>query len=306
LEKRDLKASALRTFFGEQWEYLLSLVQDWHGGGDLGPDEKSQIIDAVEDIVDKVDSRIRGVGSYQKKLRCSAYDLLIHIQTMVSELPEALILDRDSYINEALINSIFSNSNDLNILLSRNEAIDEFAKVSKAEGTGQIYALLFSIREEADIFGYEMSKNLMQRDVPQTAVNFHSPQIIAPALSEEVVRSSLKEILFKSAVASIRSKMVKLRHNQSHDEQQQAALHPEKNINNPEVYLKLLIEQLSMPVNVITLQSNTINMSKMGILLPESSGQSSNRLHIYELAMGGNYTQVVTIIRFNREEWLRQ
>lgn len=306
MEKRDLKASVLRTFFGEQWEYLLSLVQDWHGGGDLGPDEKIQILDAVEDIVDKVDSRIRGVGSYQNKLRSCAYDLLIDIQTMVGELPEALTLDKDSYINEPLINSIFTNNNELDILLSKNESIYDFSKESMAEGTGQIYALLFSIREESDIFGNEIRAELIQRDVSQTAVNFHSHQIVAPALSEETVRSSLKEILFKSAVASIRSKMVKLRHSQSYDEQQQAALHPEQNINNPEVYLRLLIEQLSVPVNVITLQSNIINVSKMGILLPEGSDRSSNKLQLYELAMEGNYTQVVTLIKFKRDEWLQK
>ena len=224
---------------------------------------------------------------------------------MIDELPEALNIDNNSYIDEPLINSIFSSNNELHILLSRSEEIRNLTKVSRPAENSQIYVLLFSRREQKPVFGSEMKEGLIQRDIPQTAVNFHGHKIVAPALNEHDLRSSLKSILFESAVSSIRSNMVKLRHSQTQDEKQLSALHPEQNINNPEVYLKLLVEQLSMPARVIALQSNTINVSKMGILLPKESTQSLNKLQLYELAMEGNYSQVVTLIKFKWGEWLR-
>ncbi|HEA25528.1 MAG TPA: hypothetical protein ENH92_00240 [Ectothiorhodospiraceae bacterium] len=305
MEKRNKEASALRTFFGEQWNYLLGLIQERQRFDDSTVEQKQQLTEAVEHIVDIVDSRIRGVGRYRNKLRCSVRDLLFYVQNMIDELPEALELDNNSYIDEPLINSIFSSSNELKILLSQSEEICNFIQPSVLDESSHIYALLFSIMEQKTIFGNEIRAELIQRDIPQTAIHFHEHKIVAPTLNEHDLRSSLKRILFESAVASIRSNMVKLRHSQVQDEKQLSTLHPEQNINNPEVYLKLLVEQLSMPASVIALQSNTINVSKMGILLPKESGQSSNKLQLYELAMEGNYSQVVTLIKFKWGEWLR-
>lgn len=64
VENRIPEASALRTFFGEQLGHLKQLLSLSYGGGKRGS-EQAQLSDAIEHIVDNVDSRIRGVSSYK-------------------------------------------------------------------------------------------------------------------------------------------------------------------------------------------------------------------------------------------------
>ena len=305
LDKRNREASALRDFFSEQWGYLLNLIEDRQRRSEEELTYNRHLADAVEHIVEKVDARIRGIGSYQNQLRSSAHELLNYIQNIIDELPAAITIDKGSYVREPLINTMFASHNELEGLLNRSDEFLDFTHNHKFDDNRTIYALLFSIREEKAIFGSEITDDLIQRDVQQTAVNFYGHQVVAPALSEQEVRSSLKGILFESVVAHIRSNMVKLRYSQSLEERQQAALNPEQNINNPEVYLRMLVDQLGMPKNIISLQSNTIKVSKMGILLTADSSNSFNELQLHELAIGSDNTQAVALIRLEWDKWLR-
>jgi len=304
LEKRDSGASALREFFNDQWAHIQMLVQDNRQRREAKLTYNRHLSDAVEHIVDKVDNRIRGVGSYQNQLRCVVQDLFAYIQTIVDQLPMAITLDKSSFSGEPVVNTLFASITDLENLLHKSDEIIQFTHRAGWGDNSDLYAILCSIREDKSVFGTEVNDELIQRDVLQTAVNFYGHRIIAPAMSELEVRISLRKILFERAITVIRSHMVNLRHSQSLEEQKQAALNPEHNINNPEVYLRILSEQLAMPNKMIKLQNNRINVSKMGVLLPEDSSVSSNQLTLHELDVGDNLTHVVTLIRFNCDEWL--
>lgn len=295
MEKRNRERAVLRTFFSEQWNHLLGLIQD--SSGDKVATDKRQLTDAVEHIVDKIDSRFRGIGSYQNQLRSAAHELLLYIEKISDELPEAITLDRNSYIHEPLVNAIFASSDELELLLNQSYEIQNFAKWPKAEDKRVIYALLFAIREEKSIFGSEQVGDSILRDVQQTAVNFRGHQIIAPGLSEEAVRASLKEILFERVISAIRTDMVKLRHSQSPEALQQAALDPANNINNPETYLRLLTEKLAMPKELIGHQRSTIRVSKMGIKLTTGTKELANEFSLNEVEIGRGQVKAVLIVK---------
>lgn len=303
MEKRNRERAALRTFFSEQWNYLLGLIQDRSECSDEAPIDKQQLTDAVEQIVDKIDSRFRGVGSYQNQLRCAVHELLLYIEKLTDELPEAITLDRNSYIHEPLVNAIFASNDELKMLLNQSEELQNFAIGPKAEDEQAVYALLFAVREEKSIFGTEHVGDNIQRDVQQTAVNFRGQQIITPGRSEEAVRASLKEILFERVISAIRTDMVKLRHSQSPEALQQAALDPANNINNPETYLRLLTDKLAMPKEIIGHQRSTIRVSKMGIKLSAGAKDLSNGFSLNELKIGREQIKVVSIVKVVLTEW---
>lgn len=303
MEKRNKERSALRTFFSEQWNYLLGLIQDRSECSDEAPIDKQQLTDAVEQIVDKIDSRFRGIGSYQNRLRCAVHELLLYIEKICDELPEAITLDRNSYIHEPLVNAIFASNDELKMLLNQSEEIQNFAIGPKPEDERAIYALLFAVREEKSIFGTEHVDDNIQRDVQQTAVNFRGQQIINPGRSEEAVRASLKEILFERVISAIRTDMVKLRHSQSPAALQQAALHPANNINNPETYLRLLTDKLVMPQEIIGHQRSSIRVSKMGIKLSPGAKDLANVFSLNELKIGREQVKVVSIVKIVLTGW---
>lgn len=64
MDNRVPEASALRTFFSEQLGYLKYLINLGYGCDDR-KDAQLQLADAVEQIVERVDTRIRGVSSYK-------------------------------------------------------------------------------------------------------------------------------------------------------------------------------------------------------------------------------------------------
>lgn len=309
MEKRVLEASSLREFIGSQFEHLRQLINESHKRHDEKISQQQQLTDAIEHIVDRVDTRIRGISSYKNQLRSSARELINYIKDMVSGLPVAVPMGKDSYINESIINAVFASNGEIEDLVRQSDEIKQFAREHMQSSdyglhVPDFYVLMFVIREEHQIFGSEMINGALLKDVSQTAVNFYGHRLVAPALSEMAARSALEKIMFESTIAALHSNMVKMRHSETHDERIVAALNPEKNINNPEVYLKLLTEQLSMPKNIIALQSNMIRVSKMGIKLSADSNDLSNEFNLQEFEIGNANSKVVFLIQLKYSEWI--
>ncbi|MCW8826479.1 MAG: hypothetical protein OQK78_08650 [Gammaproteobacteria bacterium] len=304
MEKRVPEASALRTFFHDQWGILQNIISESRSQKIHKRRQQKRLTDAVEHIVDRVDTRIRGVSSYNKKMRSSIHEILRHIQRICMQLPAAISIKRDSYINEPLINTIFSSAQELESLLKNSDEIKACADLQQQDQKDEVYALLLVHKEEKKILGKEMRGDLIQSDVQQTAVNFYGHKIIAPATSEDEARSLLERFIFEGIASSIRSQMIQLRRQQVMQNGDQVALVPEQNMNNPETYLRVLTEQLALPKTIISLQSNQLKISKMGILLAAESSESSNDLALNELAIGRNDSLSVTLIKFRCSDWL--
>ena len=77
---------------------------------------------------------------------------------------------------------------------------------------------------------------------------------------------------------------------------------PRFNLNNPEVYIEMLVDQLSLPQKLINLQDKLLRVSKMGIKLPLDSAAPSNKVRLYEVEVEGNQSRVVTLVRYPRDE----
>lgn len=310
MDNRVPEASALRTFFSEQLGYLKYLINLGNGRDDRKKSQL-QLADAVEQIVERVDSRIRGVSSYRKQLRNSARTLLSYVTDMVAELPPAISMDRASYVNVPFINTVFSSKNKISQLMRDSEEVEQFVRTHMLTSdfglyAPDFYALMFLRCDEKQVYGSELRDEVIQRDVLQTAVNFQGHQLVAPAHIETDVRSALSKIIFDTAVASLNSELVKLRRSESQKERLAAALNPKQNINNPEVYLKLLSEKLDNPEKIISIQRHAIKVSKMGILLEEDSEQPANEVSFTELEVGENFKKIIVLLKFERGEWRHQ
>lgn len=308
MDKRIPEASALREFFSDQLQQLRQLVAAKQQRHRHEHEQQQRVDNAIEQIVERVDNRIRGIGSYKNRLRHCACELINHVRDIVAGLPAAIPVAKESYIDESLINAIFASKAELEQLIRCSAEIERFAsehsqRLGEDGAAPEFYALLFVVKEERQVFGSELKEGVLQKDVPQMVVNFFGHQLVAPTLSEQEARSALERVLFESAIAALRSNMVKLRHSQSAEEKIKAALNPQININNPEVYLKLLVEQLNTPKNIITLQSNTIKVSRMGVLLPADLGGQVNELILNELTIGENRSQIVALIRLRWCDW---
>lgn len=308
VENRIPEASALRIFFGEQLVYLKHLFSLSYGDGTKGS-EQAQLSNAIEHIVDNVDSRIRGVSSYKKKLRNSARILLGYVEDIVKELPPTILMNRDSYVNVPFINAVFSSNNEISQLIKQSEEVEQFLKTYiRTSDFGlyapDFYALLLLWSDKKQIYGNDVTGDIIQKDVLQTAVNFQGHQLISPVLHESDIRSALERVIFDKTISALNSELVKMRHNLTEKERIEAAMNPLQSINNPLVYLKLLTERLGHPEKIVRLTSQSIKLSKMGILLEESSTQPFNTMTVTELEIGEGFKKTVAFLKFERGEWL--
>ena len=119
---------------------------------------------------------------------------------------------------------------------------------------------------------------MMVRGVRQTAVNFSDHELVAPAATEVEARGALKRILFDNVIRLLKGQITGMRHARTEAEKTAAARDPRTNIDNPEVYLDMLVEQLSLPARLIRLQDRMLRVSKLGIMLPTHASEASNQV----------------------------
>ena len=302
--RRVSEATALRGFFQEQWDHLQQLVAEWQEKKARDQEEARNISSAVEYIVETTDSRIRGIGGYHKLLRGSARKLLDHIQGLVADMPSAVCVDRVAVVKDPLIGSLFSDTESLQELFCEDPDVRAYFRSQEHAGREHVYALLFLHRQEKNVFGSEMKGEILLREVQQTSVTFYGHQLLGADPTEAQIRSTMKKILFESVIKHIKYRMTQLRHGQSEEEKRLGALNPDQNINNPVVYMDMLVEQLGLPRRLIKLQDALLRINKMGIKLPLDSKASSDVLRLYEVEVGSELSRISLIVRYPRSEFI--
>ncbi|RDH83599.1 MAG: hypothetical protein DIZ78_13875 [endosymbiont of Escarpia spicata] len=245
---------------------------------------------------------MRGVSSYLKQLQNPVHDLLGRIDDLVSPLPQAITVNQRSFNENGLINALFSNSEQVQQLFSQNRAVRRYFNTKDNLGRTDAFALFFVACKEKTILGTERRGEMLLRDVQQTAVVFSDHQLLAPEPTEEVVRATLKWTLLENVTKYIKEQISLLKQVLSEEEKQAAALNPEQNPNNPEVYLKALIEQLQHPDELVRMHTTPLRISRMGIKLPLDSTAEANQVTLFETAIGSGQPKAVVIVHFLRDE----
>jgi hypothetical protein len=302
LNKRIAEASALREFFQEQWEYLQQLLEARQLNKLRQQGEAERLSSAVETIVEGTDIRLRAIANYQKRLRNSARELLDYIAGLVADMPPAVKVSQTAYSNDSLVNALFPSSEAMHRLFSQNLPLQNFFHDVENRQRQEVFALLFLVRTEKNRFGAELRGEIILREVPQTSVGFSGHQLFAPRASEEAARRALKKTLFESVIRQLKIQITQLRYGQTDEEKVAGAQNPQCNINNPEVYMEMLVEQLSLPKKLLNLQDKLLRVSKMGIKLPLDSTAPSNKVRFYEVEIEGEQSRVVTLVRYPRDE----
>lgn len=302
MNKRISEASALRVFFQEQWEHLQQLLEARESNRLRHKAEAEKLSSAVESIVEGTDARLSAIGGYHKRLRQSARELLDYIEGLVADMPPALQVSQAAYSGNSLVNTLFQNTETMHQLFSQSVPVQEFFRHPENRQQQEVFALLFLSRAEKDILGSEIRGEIILKDVPQTTVSFSGHQLIAPRATEEAARGALMKTLFESVTRQLKIEITRSRYGQTEEEKVAGAQNPRCNLNNPEVYIGMLVEQLSLPQKLLNLQDNLLRVSKMGIKLSLDSNVPSNKVRLYEVEVEGNESRVVTLVRYPRDE----
>lgn len=295
--QRVSEASALRRFFQEQWDQFQLLLDTYH----QKEAQAEALEQAVETIVEGTDKRLRSLFGYQKRLREGARQLLNYIESLVSKLPQPLLISQRNLVMDPLVRRLIRTPQQLQSLFIENTVIRSFFLDPANEGRQDVYALMFFFYQQQQRFGAELHGDIIMHDVQQTLISFVAPEVVAPRATEDDIRSATKEMLFESAIAHVKQLLIKQR-TEHQDESNLTWLEPNKNLNNPEIYFQHLISMLARPSELLDIHENQLRISSMGVKLPLEDKDKTNTLHLQQLSVGKEPIRIVSMVRLPRTE----
>ena len=302
VEKRVREASALRELFDEQWGYLRSLIKKHEIARRREKENEESISEAVETIIEGTGSRIGGAERYRRRLRSSARGLLHYINELISRLPAAIEVSQTSIQTNPLVKVLFKDCDGMRNLFCQNSDVQSLLDSRAPKGHPEIYALLQLSGSWGQLMAGEVEPRNGRPAGRENYIDFHGHTLIAPQISEDGVRKALQKILFEYIVNYLSEYMQLIR-----DGKLDEALHKSlpvdcKGIENPATYLDILEWILSMPRDLIRLQSNMLEIDSKGIRLPADMEYTNRQLWLNELEIGNNPPKVLTIVRYPTEE----
>ena len=147
--------------------------------------------DAIEQVVDASEPRIRLVGDYADKLMDAVDAALNHCQQLTRQLPPALTLSARAWASDPRVNAFFATAADLRAMLSQSWSVRAFFQ--QPGQPEECFALLLMVKRETGTFGSALEGDLLIREVRQIQVSFSEHRLHFPAASETELRQDLRQ-----------------------------------------------------------------------------------------------------------------
>jgi len=303
------------------------------------------VIRIVEQVVDSIDPRLRGIARYGWKIRPAAERMLDYASDACSILPGPIEFSRNAWNNDPCVRALFATSTDMQTVFSRTPDMDDYFKSSLASDA---YAVLGMEKTEKAVFGVEMQGEIIRRDVPQISVSFGDYRISRPALDEQELRAKLREralnefmaqALLKVAELSghkegLRKRKVSLQVKLNALERKQAGL-SEFLEKDPELdrqiattrqdfarveqecsnmrersgtlsdVLRHVVALLSKPENLVEVTPFTLCLDRMNRLVRPQEPNHAQLITLAQVNFGERYSRMGILARFPRSDFIR-
>lgn len=165
--------------------------------------------DAIEQVVDASEPRIRLVGDYADKLMDAVDAALNHCQQLTRQLPPALTLSARAWASDPRVNAFFATAADLRAMLSQSRSVRAFFQ--QPGQPEECFALLLMVKRETGTFGSALEGDLLIREVRQIQVSFSEHRLHFPAASETELRQDLRQRMLVFLAGRARERIGELR-----------------------------------------------------------------------------------------------
>ena len=170
---------------------LMGILDTWNQYREAKKNQRqkeSDLIDLIERMVQDSDPSIRKVAGYRKQLKQPVENALGHIESLISSIPGPFRLSTEAWDKDPLIHALFVNPGEIRSLLQNHADLESFFQKS---GVKTAVALLSATKKERTVFGTDQQGEIVRRDVPQVAVEFHDHRVVAPGADEAENRREL-------------------------------------------------------------------------------------------------------------------
>lgn len=161
----------------------------------------------VEQVVDSIDPRLRGIARYAWKIRPAVDRMLEYADHACAVLPGPIEFSRHAWSNDPCVRALFATATELQTVFSQNPDIAEHFESPLSTDA---YVILGMQKTEKTVYGVEINGQIMRRDVPQISVSFGDYRISHPASHEQALRTKLRERALNEFIAQALSRVAEL------------------------------------------------------------------------------------------------
>ena len=307
----------------------------------LNQERLASMREAIEQVVDASEPRIRLVGNYAEKLLEAVEAALRHSEDILRRLPPALTLSGRAWMADPRVHAFFATADDLRSTLSLDPCIQAFFKDGNPS---ECFALMLMIKRETATFGMALQGDMLVREVPQTVVSFSHHRLFFPTASETGLRRELRRrtLIFLATRALERINELRTRRSDLEEQRRQLqaqlralrghtqGLHPmlssadaeatrqaaldqrlaqteqdlvavRKQLGTLDDYLEQVRQVLSQPETYLQIQPLSLRLNRLGVKLDANSPEPGETIGLFELS-SLETQRIGVLVRFARPD----
>jgi len=183
--------------------------------------KEAALTQAIDQVVQASAPVVCSLRDCRRDLRSPVENALGYIQQTIDAIPGPTRLSPENWDRDPLLKALFVDPDEMRSVLERDLRLRSFFTRQQA---ARAFALLTATKTERTIFGTAAEGDIVRRDVPQTAVEFHDHRIIDPSATEAETRHVLKDRALNALVTQVLERLLQLRALKNELEEQQRIL----------------------------------------------------------------------------------
>lgn len=154
----------------------------------------------IERIIDGIDTKLRLVPGYRKKLKTVVSRSLAHIDKLVDLIPGPIDVSRQTFTKDPNVRAYFATPDTLQETFDHGAELRSYFADTTNREVAECCAMLCANKEERRVLGMEVEGEMVRYDVLQTAINFSDYKVLSPAATDEEVRKGIKLCIFDGMI----------------------------------------------------------------------------------------------------------
>ena len=190
---------------------LLDLWRNWRARRRQLAAERLALHRGIEELVDLVDPRLRGMPGYRSRLAPALRHAVGVADRLVSGLSDPLWVDRRSWSQQPLLRAYFTSADVMREIFDNSNELRDFLTSAAALGADEVYAAMGMRMTRSTRLQTELQGDVLLRDQQRTVVSFSDHRLGAFATDQESFKRSLRRRLLEEIAMRAMQRIMGLR-----------------------------------------------------------------------------------------------
>lgn len=170
--------------------------------------KEQALAQAIDRVVKASAPVVCSLRDCRRDLRSPVDNALRYIEQTIGAIPGPFPLSPENWDQDPLLKAMFVTPDELSSLLAGDPRLKSFFVQPQA---GRVFALLTATKMERTIFAPAVEGEIVRRDVPQTAIEFHGLRLLDLAATEAATRCALKDRALNALVTQVLERLLQIR-----------------------------------------------------------------------------------------------